>query len=115
MTGVWPHLPVPVKEQVLKPFVFDGGHPEALAMLHLAATDAALSVQQRAFSYLQSYALQDFSTDYEAYLRWYAAQEGRPLADVLTDSAQRFVRDLLALPASGLVVFNLRLRPNSPA
>jgi RNA polymerase sigma factor (sigma-70 family) len=104
MTGVWPHLPVPVKEQVLKPFVFDGGHPEALAMLHLAATDGALSVQERAFSYLKDYAFQDFSTDYEGYLRWYAANEGRPLADVLTESAQRFVRDLLALSPTELAV-----------
>jgi len=104
MTGVWPHLPVPVKEQVLKPFMFDGGHPEALAVLHLAATDGALSVQERAFSYLKDYAFQDFSTDFEGYLRWYAANEHKPLADVLTESAQRFVRDLLALSPSELAV-----------
>src|SRR5262245_50920393 len=70
MTGVWPHLSVPVKEQVLKPFVFDGGHVHALKVLDLAATDAALSVQSRAFTYLQSYAFRDFSTDYEAYRAW---------------------------------------------
>jgi hypothetical protein len=104
MTGVWPHLPVPVKEQVLKPFVFDGGHPEALAVLHLAATDSALSVQQRAFSYLTNYAFQDFSTSYDAYLQWYAANAGRPLAEVLSESAQRFVRDLLALSPSELAL-----------
>jgi RNA polymerase sigma-70 factor (ECF subfamily) len=102
MTAVWPQLSVPVKEQVLKPFVFDGGHEHALAILHLAATDAALSVQGRAFTYLKGYAFQDFSADYEGYLRWKAAAEGRPLSEVLEQSARRLVRDLLTLSAPEL-------------
>lgn len=70
MTGVWPHLSVPAKEQALKPFVFGEGHEHALPLLHLAATDPSLSVQGRALGYLKEYAFQDFSTDYDAYLDW---------------------------------------------
>src|SRR5688572_15328951 len=66
LSAAWPHLSVPVKEQALKPFVFDGGHVHALKVLHLAATDATLSVQARAFEYLKDYAFRDFALDYEA-------------------------------------------------
>ena len=97
MAAVWPDLGVPVKEQVLKPFVFHGGHPRALDVLHLAATDASLGVQERAFGYLKAYAFQDFAEDYAAYLRWAEIHRGRPLAEVLADNAQRFVRELSGL------------------
>jgi RNA polymerase sigma-70 factor (ECF subfamily) len=101
MSGVWPHLSVPVKEQVLKPFVF-GGHEHALKVLHLAATDEALTVQGRSFGYLRSYAFRDFSTDYEAYLRWADAAQGRPLAEVISTSAREVVQELLTLSAPEL-------------
>lgn len=102
LRAVWPHLTVPVKEQALKPFVFEGGHPHALPILHLAATDASASVQARAFVYLKSYAFQDFALDYEAYLAWSARNVERPVADVLRDSARAFVGDCLALAPSEL-------------
>jgi hypothetical protein len=100
MTALWPELAVPVKEQVLKPFVFNGGRPNALPILHLAATDAALSVQKRAFEYLKAYAFQDFALDYEVYLRWAEVNRERPVGEVLRDEARRFVRELLALAPS---------------
>jgi hypothetical protein len=102
MTYVWPHLSVAVKEQVLKPFVFDGGHVHALKLLDLAAMDPSLSVQSRAFVYLEGYAFQDFANDYEAYLRWAALNRDLPMAEVLTSNARSFVAELLALTAEEL-------------
>ena len=102
MRAVWPHLSVPVKEQALKPYVFHGGHPHALAILHLAATDAALSVQERAFVYLKDYAYRDFTLDYQAYLAWARSNAGRPMADVLRESARSFAAELLTLSPAAL-------------
>lgn len=102
MEALWPRLSVPVKEQALKPFVFDGGHPEALAILHLAATDATPSVQSRAFHYLQQYAFRDFALDYEGYVAWAERMRGRPVADVLRESARELVDELASLPSSEL-------------
>ena len=102
MTAVWPELSEAAKEQVLKPFVFGDGHPHALPLLHLAATDASLSVQGRAFTYLEAYAFQDFSVDYQAYLVWAETWRDRPLAEVLSENARRFANDLLALSPEDL-------------
>ncbi|MFN0008062.1 MAG: sigma-70 family RNA polymerase sigma factor [Planctomycetota bacterium] len=102
MTAVWPRLSVPVREQALKPFVFGSGHPHALKLLDLAASDASLSVQGRAFTYLKAYAFQDFAQDYEAYLAWAQTYRDMPLADALTQNATRFVADLRALPPEQL-------------
>jgi len=102
MTGVWPHLSVAVKKQALKPFVFGRGHPHALPILHLAATDESLPVQGRALGYLEGYAFQDFSSDYDAYLAWVATYRDRPLAEVLRGGAQELARDLQTLTASEL-------------
>ena len=120
MQGVWPHLSVPVKEQVLKPFVFHGGHVHALPILHLAATDAAPSVQQRAFEYLKAYAFRDFALDYEAYLSWADANRRRPLGEVLSASARLFVAEMLgATPTERagrlLGLRDLDLRAGGPA
>ncbi len=103
MTGVWPHLSVPVKEQALKPFVFGEGHEHALPLLHLAATDPSLSVQGRALGYLKEYAFRDFSTDYDAYLDWARTWSGRPLEEVLMKNAQRFAGELRSLPPEELL------------
>jgi len=102
MTAVWPHLSVPVREQALKPFVFGSGHVHALKLLDLAAKDASLSVQGRAFTYLKAYAFQDFANDYEGYLAWAQTYRDMPLADALTQNARRFVADLRALPPAEL-------------
>jgi hypothetical protein len=102
MTAVWPRLSVPVREQALKPFVFGHGHVHALKLLDLAATDATLSVQERAFTYLKAYAFQDFANDYEAYLSWAQTYRDMPLADALTRNATQFVADLRALPPAEL-------------
>jgi len=103
MTGVWPHLTVAVKEQVLKPFVFGEGHPRALPLLHLAATDASLSVQGRALEYLKGYAFQDFTLDYDAYLAWSSRWTDRPLEEALTENAKRFAAELRTMTPEELL------------
>ncbi|HEX6886273.1 MAG TPA: RNA polymerase sigma factor [Planctomycetota bacterium] len=120
LTALWPHLSVPVKEQALKPFVFDGGHVHALQVLHLAATDAVPSVQERAFDYLESYAFRDFALDYEGYLSWAETNRRRPVGEVLSDSARLFVAEMLAgTPAARaerlLGLRQLDLRAGGPA
>jgi hypothetical protein len=102
MTAVWPNLSVAVKEQAIRPFVLDHGHVHALKILHLAATDAAMSVQGRAFGFLISYALQDFAADYDGYLRWAARYDEMPLKDAVIANAQSFVTELLALSPEDL-------------
>jgi len=96
LSALWPELSVPVKEQALKPFVFHGGRANALPILHLAATDPATSVQERAFGYLKAYAFRDFALDYEGYLAWAAANVERPVGEVLVASSRAFVAELLA-------------------
>jgi RNA polymerase sigma-70 factor (ECF subfamily) len=102
MTAVWPDLRVPVKEQAMKPFVFNGGHVHALRVLHLAATDSSLSVQGRAFTYLKDYAFRDFATDYAGYLTWAATYTDMAVGRVLAENAHRFVSDLLSRSAGDI-------------
>jgi len=109
--AVWPHLSEPVRAQAMKPFVFRGGKPYALKVLHLAATDAAASVQARAFAYLKSYAFQDFALDYAAYGAWAARYDELPLDVVLRENARRFVGDLLALTPAALAERTRKLEP----
>ncbi len=102
MAEVWPALTPEVKRQAIKPFVFDGGHPRALAVLHLAVTDPDLETQGRAFQYLRAYAFQDFSKDWESYRAWSAARIDLPLARVLTGSVRGFVGRLRGLEGEAL-------------
>lgn len=74
---LWPTMSVPHKEQSLKPFI-PGGHEHALAVLDLAARDEALSVQERAFGYLEEIAFADFSLDYNEYLAFADRFAGAP-------------------------------------
>lgn len=97
LRGVWPRLSVAVREQALKPFVFDGGKPNALDVLHLGALDPAPSVRERAFGYLCNYAFRDFAADPAAYALWEREFRGRPLAEVLTENARRFAAELAQL------------------
>ncbi|HEX5135723.1 MAG TPA: hypothetical protein VFY93_02035 [Planctomycetota bacterium] len=78
------------RKQILKPFVFGKGHPYALDVLHLAATDPAMEVRGWAYGYLKTYALIDFSEDPSAYEAWHRQNEGLPLADALRQSLRAF-------------------------
>ncbi|MBI5432155.1 MAG: hypothetical protein HZA52_04915 [Planctomycetes bacterium] len=89
-------LSVPHREQLFKPFVFHGGKPCALRVLHLGATDPEPSVRARAYSYLRDYAFRNFGEDYEGYLAWYQRFGVRPLAEVFVANASEFVERVLA-------------------
>ncbi len=108
------------RQQILKPFVFDGGHVFALDILDLAATDESLEVQAWAFGYLEDYAYQDFSENYEAYQDWRARTAGLALADVLTASARDLTTRLLAVQGKELAsemrkLKDLDMRPGKAA
>jgi len=102
--AVWPRLSVAVREQALKPFVFDGGHALALEVLHLGATDAAPSVQQRAFGYLERYAFRDFALDFAAYQDWAREFRTQPVGVALEANARRFVGELHTLAPAALAL-----------
>ena len=103
MRAIYRDIPsVELRQQVLKPFVFHGGHPRAVDVLHLAATDPELEVQGWAFGYLEPYALRDFAADFAAYERWYARYADRPLAEVLRGSAMEARAHLASLPSEEL-------------
>lgn len=84
-------LSVPHREQLFKPFVFHGGKPCALRVLHLGATDPEPSVRARAYSYLRDYAFRDFGEDYEGYLAWYREWSARGLQEVFYGNAMQFL------------------------
>lgn len=120
MRAIYARIPdVEHRQQVLKPFVFHGGHVHAVEVLHLAATDPELDVQTWAFGYLKDYAYRDFSADYTAYLEWYDRFGGRPLNEILEGSADELVGRLRAADdaelARELVLLELDLRPGAVA
>ena len=82
------------RKQILKPFVFGEGHPYALDVLHLAATDPEMAVRGRAFGYLRQYAYRDFSEDMDAYDAWRRQYGDRPLAETLRSNLRAFVERL---------------------
>jgi hypothetical protein len=90
MQEVFPQLSAPQREQVLKPFVFHGGHPRALDMLDLAFRDPSAGVRERARGYLREYAFTMFEDGDPRYASWRAASAGATLAEL-------FERGLLAL------------------
>jgi hypothetical protein len=96
-----PGLSTAQREQVAKPFVFDGGHPDALKLLAALADarEAEISVRERAFFYLQTYAWQDLSIGEATLDTWMARWRDEPVAVVLRANAARWageVGDLLA-------------------
>jgi len=116
MTELWSGLGDPHKQQSLKAFAFERGHPGTLAVMNLGATDGALDVQNWALGYLQDYSFQSFGDDYEGYLAWHARWSGSELEDVLAGNAHEFVTGLygrsVADVADELRDFNrLDLRP----
>jgi len=108
MHEVFPQLSAPQREQVLKPFVFHGGHPRALELLDLAMRDPAQSVCSRAAYYLREYAFEDFERDPAAYERWRAAHAGKELAATVRDSFNAYAARLAALDAAQLELAALK-------
>lgn len=121
MRAIYHRIPsVEHRQQILKPFVFHGGHVHAVEILHLAATDPSLDVQGWAFGYLKNYAYRDFGEDYAAYQAWYDRFGGQPLADVLRGSATELCERLRSADTNGLgdvlaPIEQLDLRPGDVA
>ncbi|MCC6408967.1 MAG: hypothetical protein IT453_17535 [Planctomycetes bacterium] len=98
-------LSVPHREQLFKPFVFHGGKPCALRVLHLGATDPEPSVRARAYSYLRDYAFRDFGEDYEGYLAWYRDWSPRGLQEVFYGNASAFLERVRAASGAELAQY----------
>lgn len=85
LLAIWSRIPEVQREQVMKPFVFDGGHPRALEVLHAGANDEG-EVRRRAHFYLRRYAFRDLLVGEGTYDEWHLRNEGRSIADVLRAS-----------------------------
>lgn len=95
MQTLYPELSVEQRKQILKCFVFDGGHPMAVQILKFGVFDAQPSVRERAFLYLREYAFDDLSEWSSADVgAWYDSVGDKPLDQVLEVSLRRLVARL---------------------
>jgi len=90
------------RRQMLKAFGLDDGHPRSLEIQHLGATDPDAGVRDWALAYLSQFAFRDFCADPGAYEPWRSRHAGRPLRDVVRDSAEEFVLRVRALGGDDL-------------
>jgi hypothetical protein len=99
---LYPEMSIEQRQQIFKPFVFDGGHPMAVQILKLGAFDAEPSVRERAWQYLREYAFVDFSEhpagvrvfDPSSASAWYARVGDEPLDRIFEDGAKELVAGL---------------------
>ncbi len=108
LAQIWSRLSVEHREQAMKPFVFDGGHPNALEVLQLGFENQPASVKERAVLYLHTYAWKNLWTGEATGSEWFAEFRDRPVAEVLTANATRWAREFAyvvqtyeQLPAEG--------------
>jgi len=99
LSDVYPSLSVAHREQVFKPFVFDGGRPQAVEVLALGMADEASSVRERAAFYLETYAWKDLLVGDGTAEAWLMEWRDRPVADVLRANASRWAREYADLAA----------------
>jgi hypothetical protein len=64
-------------------------HPRLLEGLDLGMRDPSPAVQSWAIIYLRDVALRDFSEDIQEYKDWYETNRGKPVAQVIAESARR--------------------------
>ena len=90
----WATLPIEVRQQMLKAWMFampfplhQRMHPRLLDVLHLGATDQSTEVQKWAFDYLKQVAFRDFAEDFQAYVQWHAQNASRPVEAVMVAAA----------------------------
>ena len=83
------HAPA-ARRKLLEPFVRGAGHVYAIAILDTAARDPDLELRTWALRQVESYALRDFVAEPLAYPEWREAVQGRPLREILSESAQAF-------------------------
>lgn len=95
LSRCWPRLSVEHREQAMKPFVFDGGHPHALEVLALGIEDSQeQSVRERAATYLETYAFTNLLYGDGRASRWINEWREQPVADVLRKNATRWAGEL---------------------
>ncbi len=97
MREVFPLLEVESRKQVLKPFVFHGGHPRAIDVLDLAWRDPDFGVRERARGYLREYAFTAFADRDPRYDAWLEASRSRALSDTFTAGLRELVARLKTL------------------
>ncbi len=92
MEAVFREVKSPEKRrQMLKAFTIDDGHPRSLEIQHLGATDPDEGVREWALAYLSRFAFRDFHSDPALYAAWREGHRGRPLPQIVRESAEDFV------------------------
>ena len=109
LTPIYSSLATPHREQLFKPFVFDGGHPLAVEVLALGMRDDTTSVRERAALYLETYAFRNLLYGDGAAEEWLAEWRDRPVADVLRANATAWAREY------GNVIASYRQIPSASA
>lgn len=97
---IWQWLPIPHREQAMKPFVFHGGQPFALEVLDLGLNDPESSVRERAQRYVRTYAWRDLAQGETTVVSWMAQWREKPVQEVVAANAQRWARELGDMLAS---------------
>ena len=104
LRAIYQRIPVADhRRQVLKPFVFDPRHRNAVEILHLAMTDESLEVQKTALHYLRELSFLDFAEDVATYDAWYSRFGRLPVNEVVLASASDFVGRLHGLQGAELL------------
>lgn len=104
MNAIYARIPDPeYREAALDAFA-ESGHEHAIEVLHLGATDTAMSVQGHALGILSIVAFQDFEASFDAYSLWRARFSGQSFAQVLTASAREYARRVASLSDDDLLV-----------
>ncbi|MDZ4772222.1 MAG: permease prefix domain 1-containing protein [Planctomycetota bacterium] len=92
LSRIYPTLSTAHREQIFKPFVFDGGHRDAVEVLALGLLDGTNSVRERAALYLETYAWKNLMYGGVADT-WLAEWRDRPVAEVLRANATAWARE----------------------
>jgi hypothetical protein len=87
---------------MLKAFGLDDGHPRSLEIQDLGANDPDEGVRDWALAYLSAFAFRDLRSDPGQYAPWRARGVGRPMRDVVRESAEEFVRRVGSLSGDEL-------------
>ena len=104
MQQIFARVPDPLyRRQILKPFVFNGGLPNAVEILHLAAIDPQVEVQRSGYQYLQSYSFENFAGDPGSYEPWRARFGGKPIPEILGANVGEFVNRLALMSEQELL------------
>jgi len=88
--AIYPELSPEQRKQFAKPFVFHEGTSFALEVADWVASDPDPAVQRYAWTFLEPYALRDFSAEPEAYASWRQETAGLDRSAVLSGSGAAF-------------------------